>query len=132
MTDNRVIEWFVELEKSFIEKGLAGEDFFYLLSTMLIEGRISFLEMLSSAARGHGIRVHEGLEFALEEDLEDANDFDGVVFIIGEYESSVLPTTEFVGLLELLCRTYVRYFADDEGRVTTNLDRVRARYGVCR
>lgn len=130
MNDITATEWLARLETSFDEMGFAGKDFFYLIKTMLIEGRISFIEMLSSASQGIGTRVHEGLEFILEEDLDDPDEFDGVVFIIGERESSVLPIAEYVYLIELLCRAYLLDFASDGSRVLENLNRIRSRYVV--
>lgn len=129
MNDITATEWLARLETSFDEIGFAGKDFFYLIKTMLIEGRISFMEMLSSASQGIGIRVHEGLEFILE-DLDDPDEFDGVVFVIGERESSVLPIAEYVYLIELLCRAYLLDFASDGSRVLESLDRIRSRYVV--
>ncbi len=128
MTDTKAIDWLANLKVTFVERGLAGEDFYYVIKTMVGEGRISFLEMLSSAAQGHGSRVHEGLEFILEEDLDDPDDFDGAIFVIGEYESSILPIIDFVYLIELACRNYAAEFPDDESRVVANLHRIKSRY----
>ncbi|WP_426318415.1 hypothetical protein [Pseudoduganella sp. R-43] len=128
MIDARTIDWLVKLVTSFDEMGFAGKDFFYLIKTMLMEQRISFNEMLSSAAQGVGTRVHEGLEFVLEEDLDHPDEFDGVVFVIGEYESSILPIADYVYLIELLCRSYLLEFPSEESRILANLDRVRSRY----
>ncbi|KQZ30736.1 hypothetical protein [Duganella sp. Root1480D1] len=132
MTEIETIEWLAKLKTSFEAKGLAGEDFFYIIRTMLRERRISFPEMMSSAVQGHGTRVHEGLEFILDADLDDPADFDGVIFVIGEHESSILSVVDYVHLVDLLCHAYITQFPDDKSRVMANLDQIKSKYATDR
>lgn len=64
----------------------------------------------------------------MDEDLEEPTDFDGVIFVIGEFESSILPVVDFVELLELACLEYVKRVPDDENRIFSNQDRVKEKY----
>lgn len=130
MSENIDLEkrWLSSIENAFLRKGIAGEDFFYLLQTMVVEGNITFLDLLCNASQGYGCVIHEGLSYSLDQDWDNPNLFNGVSIFVGEIESSVLPVDDYLNLMRIAADEYVVINFDAGEIVLKYINEIVARY----
>jgi hypothetical protein len=106
--------WVQALEPDFKAEGPGGEEFFYLLDTMLDEGRIPFLRFLEDATNGFGCTVHQGLYYSLDQDWEYPELFNGVAFFVGYHESGSLSVKDYLSLLAKAVNSYIAEVPENE------------------
>ncbi|MDM5182174.1 hypothetical protein PO883_33940 [Massilia sp. DJPM01] len=120
--------WLVTVKAAFDEKGAGGGDFYYLLNTMLNEGKMAFPQLVLDASGGIGCNVHEGLSYSLDQDWDDSDFFGEVVFFVGEMESSKLSVGEYIHLIKVASDAYCSHFPIDSEAVARNVARLISRY----
>ncbi len=120
------VEWLEKKEGYFLENG--GVDLYYLILTMLKEKKMNILQFLYDASRGIGCVVHEGLEYVLDQDLDDSDEFTEVSFLVGDYESSTISPQHFVELMQVISDTYIEAYPNDRESVERNMNQLKARY----
>ena len=113
---------------TFDSNGAGGRDMFYLLRTLLTEGKMRFPQFISDAAKGHGCTVHEGLSYSLDRDWDSPENFDEVKFFVGDLESSALKIDDFIFLLQTACTAYLAKNPGDHDFVTGNMMHLIKRY----
>ncbi|MDQ1835618.1 hypothetical protein [Massilia scottii] len=120
--------WLAIVKEAFDEKGAGGRDFYYLLNTMLSEGKMTFPQLVLDAGGGIGCTVHEGLSYSLDQDWDDSDFFNEVVFFVGEMESSKLSVCEYIHLIKVASDAYCSHFPIDSEAVARNVARLICRY----
>ncbi|WP_347254560.1 hypothetical protein [Leminorella grimontii] len=120
------LEWLENKQEYFLEND--GIDLYYLISTMLKEQKMSFLQFLYDASRGIGCTVHEGLEYVLDQDWDNPEEFDEVSFLLGDYESSTLSPKRFVELMQVIADSYIDAHQNDKKSVENNMAKLKERY----
>jgi hypothetical protein len=122
--------WLEKVESELNCWGVFYGDFFYLLSSAIVERKTSFTGFLSDASRGVGFNVREGLFYLLDQDWDEPSKFNEVSFFIGDVESSSISVSEFVRALEVAALTYVKEFNDEKDMVLNCLLKLKLRYSA--
>lgn len=104
-----------------------GEDLWYLIFTLLREEKMSFPHFLSKAVEGHGCWAHEGLGYSLDQDWDLPEDFDEVIFFVGDQESSKLSVPDYLLLMKYLVDVYEEIHPDVESDIVVKFDLLRDR-----
>jgi hypothetical protein len=120
--------WLQPICSVFKKKGPGGEDFLYLLDTMLQEKNIPFMKFLENASNGVGCTVHEGLYYSLDQNWEDPALFDEVTFFVGSYESYSLSIPDYLELLKITTDTYISNVPADANLALMYLAATEERY----
>lgn len=95
MQDNP--NWLQSVKDQFNEKGVGGGDLYYLLETMIPEGKMTFPQFLSDAGLGQSCKMHEGLSMSLDQDWDNSEAFDEVNFFYRRHRKfSAWPCRIFV------------------------------------
>lgn len=123
---NKALIWLRKNEQYIVKNG--GEDLYCLLEVMYKEKKISFQKFIYDASRGIGCIVSEGLEYVLDQDLDDPKEFDEVSFILGDYESSTLSPQKFVELMQVISDSYIDEHPNDKVSIEQSMDRLKRRY----
>ncbi|AHG65582.1 hypothetical protein MIM_c35220 [Advenella mimigardefordensis DPN7] len=95
---------------------------------MYIEKKLNFRQFIFDASRGLGCVVSEGLEYVLDNDIDDPNEFDNVTFIIGGHESSTLRPQKFVELMQVVSDSYIREYPRDKEFINQSMNMLKKRY----
>ena len=122
------VDWLTPIEHHFDAKGSGGQDFYYIIQTILDEKRLTFKKILENAAVGCGCVVHEGLYYSLDQDWEDPRLFDEVVFFLGDYESSTLAIKDYFYLLQIAIDGYIPTSPEDKEDILKNFNIALERY----
>lgn len=88
-------------------------DLFFIISEMKQKNIMSFPNFLKEISCGFGIVTSEETGFGLENDYDNPNDFEEIIFFIGGYESSVVKTNKFCDLLKVLSQMYLAYYPNE-------------------
>lgn len=123
---NNALIWLRKNEQYIVKNG--GEDLYCLLEVMYKEKKISFQKFIYDASRGIGCIVSEGLEYVLDQDLDDPKEFDEVSFILGDYESSTLSPQKFVELMQVISDSYIDEHPNDKVSIEQSMARLKRRY----
>lgn len=118
--------WLKKVEQYLLENG--GRDLYCLLEVMYKEQKMNFQQFIYDASRGIGCVVSEGLEYVLDQDLDDPNEFDEVSFILGDYESSTLSPPKFVELMQVITDSYVSFEPSNKHSIERSMSRLKERY----
>lgn len=121
-------DWLDLIEREFELKGLGGEDFFYVIQTIVNEKKMTFRDIVKNAATGCGCVVHEGLFYSLDQDWEDPSLFDEVVFFVGNYESSTLSIKDYFYLLLIAIKAYISSSPEEKEEILENYNIAIERY----
>jgi len=132
MTINRELLWLGTIESLLCSHSSGGADFYYLVATMVKEGRFSFPQLLSLATQGHGLTIHEGLSYALDQDWDNPASFDHIAIFVGDIESSALSIKDYLHLLHWAATTYAEIFPEHQSGVLEKLSAVLDRYTATR
>lgn len=124
MTNDLV--WLKQVEQYLLGNG--GGDLYCLLEIMYIEKKLNFRQFIFDASRGFGCVVSEGLEYVLDNDIDDPNEFDSVTFIIGDHESSTLHPQKFVELMQVVSDSYIREYPRDKEFINQSMNMLKKRY----
>ncbi|WP_312122248.1 hypothetical protein [Kosakonia cowanii] len=124
MIDN--VTWLKKLEQRLINDG-AG-DLYCLLEVMYKEQKINFQQFIYDASRGIGCVVSEGVEYVLDQDLDDPGEFDGACFILGDYESSTLLPQKFVEVMQVITDVYITEHPENKEAVERTMRKLKERY----
>lgn len=81
-------QWLKNIEETMIEND--GVDLYRLIEIMYKECKMNFLQFIYDASRRVGAVVSEGIEYVLDQDLDDPKDFSEVSFLVGDYETSTI------------------------------------------
>ena len=120
------LTWLNTIEKEIEEQG--GSDLYYLIETMYKEHKMNLLQFIYDASRGIGCIVHEGLEYVLDQDLDDPKEFDEVSFLVGDYESSTLSPQHFVELMQIISNSYIEAHPKEKDSIEFYMNKLRERY----
>ena len=123
---NHNLKWLNKIEKEIEDQ--SGDDLYYLIETMYKEQKMNFLQFIYDALRGVGCIVHEGLEYVLDQDLDDPKEFDEVTFLVGDYESSKIPPQKFVELMQIISDSYIEAHPNEKDSVEFYMNKLRERY----
>ncbi|OCG19771.1 hypothetical protein A9G11_09885 [Gilliamella sp. wkB108] len=123
---NHNLKWLNKIEKEIEEQ--SGDDLFYLIETMYKEHKMNFLQFIYDASRGVGCIVHEGLEYVLDQDLDDSKEFDEVSFLVGDYESSTISPQKFVELMQIISNSYIEAHPNEKDSIEFYMNKLRERY----
>lgn len=118
--EKRPDDWLTPLELQFNLKGYGGQDFFYVIQTVIDEKRHTFKSIVEDAAVGCGCVVHEGLGYSLDQDWDNPSLFDEVVFYIGNYETTALSVKDYFSLLLIAINAYVASYPEDKEELLKN------------
>lgn len=124
MIDN--VTWLKKLEQRLINDGVG--DLYCLLEVMYKEQKINFQQFIYDASRGIGCVVSEGVEYVLDQDLDDPGEFDGACFILGDYESSTLLPQKFVEVMQVITDVYITEHPENKEAVERSMRKLRERY----
>lgn len=120
------LKWLKESEHYLYENN--GGDLFYLLETMYKMEKMNFRQFIYDASRGIGNVICEGSEYVLDMDLDDPADFQAVTFFIGDYESSTISPKNFVELMRIISKNYIKENPQDKDSVTSSMSKLELRY----
>lgn len=120
------LNWLKKLENKIDEEG--GDDLYYILDTMYKEHKMNFLQFIYDASRGIGCVVHEGLEYALDQDFDTPEEFNGASFLVGDYESSIISPQHFVELMQMISDNYIEAHPNDKNSIEFYMSKLRERY----
>jgi hypothetical protein len=120
------LTWLKRVEQHLINNG-AG-DLYCLLEVMYKEQRMNFQQFIYDASRGIGCVVSEGLEYVLDQDLDDPTEFDGACFILGDYESSILEPKKFTELMQVITDSYITEHPENKETIERSMMRLKERY----
>ncbi|WP_140920959.1 hypothetical protein [Limnobaculum xujianqingii] len=120
------IEWLENEEEYFLKND--GADLYELILTMLKKQRMSFSSFLYDASRGIGNTIREGLGCSLDQDLDNPDEFDGVIFWFGDYESSTITPQHFVRLMQAMSDSYINYHPNDKVKIEGYMNKLKERY----
>ena len=123
---NHNLKWLNKIEKEIEDQ--SDDDLYYLIETMYKEQKMNFLQFLYDASRGVGCIVHEGLEYVLDQDLDDPKEFDEVTFLVGDYESSTIPPQKFVDLMQIISDSYIKAHPSETDSIAFYMNKLRERY----
>lgn len=121
-------QWICEVGECLDGFGTGGEDLYHVLSTILFENKMNYLQFLASASEGHGCYAHEGLGYSLDQDWDFPEDFDEVAFFVGDFESSTLKVSEFLMAMSCISKAYVGRHVEDKQAVERYMEKISARY----
>lgn len=124
MIDN--LQWLKKVETNIIENG--GADLYCVIECMYKEKKMNFVQMLYDASKGNGCVVSEGIEYVLDQDLDDPNDFTEVSFLIGDYQSSTISPQHFVELMQVIADSYIEAHPLEKESIEEDMTRLRERY----
>jgi hypothetical protein len=120
------IQWLKNIEKAMIEND--GADLYCLIKLMYKEHKMNFLQFIYDASRGIGAVISEGVEYILDQDLDDPKEFDEVSFLVGDYESSTLSPPKFVELMQIISNSYIEAHPKDKDSIEFYMNKLRERY----
>ncbi|MEQ5288558.1 hypothetical protein [Providencia huaxiensis] len=120
------LAWLKKVEQRLINDG-AG-DLYCLLEVMYKEQKMNFQQFIYDASRGIGCVVSEGLEYVLDQDLDDPSEFDGACFILGDYESSTLSPQKFVELMQVITDSYITEYPENKDTIERSMAKLKERY----
>ena len=123
---NHNLKWLNKIEKEIEEQ--SGDDLYYLIETMYKEQKMNFLQFIYDASRGFGCIIHEGLEYVLDQDLDESKEFDGVSFLVGDYESSTISPQKFVDLMQIISNSYIEAHPNEKDSIEFYMNKLRERY----
>lgn len=90
-----------------------GYDLFFIISEMKQKNIMSFPNFLKQISCGFGLVTSEETGFGLENDYDNPNDFEEIIFFIGGHESSVVTKNKFCELLKVLSQIYLTYYPNE-------------------
>ncbi|MCO6538102.1 MAG: hypothetical protein J6567_09105 [Gilliamella sp.] len=120
------IQWLKNIEKAMIEND--GADLYCLIKLMYKEHKMNFLQFIYDASRGIGAVISEGVEYILDQDLDDPKEFDEVSFLVGDYESSTLSPQHFVELMQIISNSYIEAHPKEKDSIEFYMNKLRERY----
>ncbi|OCG40635.1 hypothetical protein A9G29_08185 [Gilliamella sp. Fer2-1] len=120
------IQWLKNIEKAMIEND--GADLYCLIKLMYKENKMNFLQFIYDASRGIGAVISEGVEYILDQDLDDPKEFDEVSFLVGGYESSTLSPPKFVELMQIISNSYIEANPKEKDSIEFYMNKLRERY----
>ncbi|WP_156183768.1 hypothetical protein [Chromobacterium sp. LK1] len=123
-------QWICEIREYLDGFGTGGEDLYHVLSSVLLEDKMNYLQFLARASEGHGCHVHEGLGYSLDQDWDFPEDFDEVAFFVGYFESSTLKVSEFLLAISCISKAYVERHVEDKQAVERYIGKIRSRYSI--
>ena len=120
------IQWLKNIEKAMIEND--GADLYCLIKLMYKEHKMNFLQFIYYASRGIVAVISEGVEYILDQDLDDPKEFDEVSFLVGDYESSTLSPQHFVELMQIISNSYIEAHPKEKDSIEFYMNKLRERY----
>ncbi len=89
---------------------------------------MNFQQFIYDASHGIGCVVSEGLEYVLDQDLDDPTEFNGVCFILGDYESSILEPKKFTELMQVITDSYIAEHPENKETIERSMIILKERY----
>ena len=123
MIDN--VTWLKKVEQRLMNDGVG--DLFCLLEVMYKEQKMNFQQFIYDASRGIGCVVSEGVEYLLDQDLDDPGEFHGACFILGDYESSTISPQKFVKLMQVITDSYIIEHPENKETIEPSMARLKER-----
>ena len=120
------LAWLKKVEQRLINDG--AEDLYCLLEVMYKEQKMNFQQFIYDASRGIGSVVSEGVEYVLDQDLDDPSEFDGACFILGDYENSTISPQKFVKLMQVITDSYITEHPENKEAIERSMMRLKERY----
>lgn len=120
------IQWLKNIEKIMIDN--EGADLYCLIKLMYKEHKMNFLQLIYDASRGIGAVISEGVEYALDQDWDDSNDFKGISFFIGDHENSIISPQKFVELMQIISDSYIEAHPKEKDSIEFYMNKLRERY----
>lgn len=120
------LDWLKKIEQYLLDNG--GGDLYCLLEIMYKEQKMNFQQFIYDASRGVGAVVSEGLEYVLDQDLDEPDEFNEVSFILGDFESSTLSPQKFIELMQVITDSYINENPKNKETVERSMVRLKARY----
>lgn len=120
------LKWLEESEGYLYENN--GGDLFYLLEMMYKMEKMNFRQFIYDASRGIGNVICEGSEYILDMDLDNPSDFQEVSFFIGDYESSTISPKNFVELMQVISKNYIKENPEDKDSVDSSMLKLELHY----
>lgn len=120
------MQWLKRVESQiYIER---GHDLYYIIETMYNEHKMNFLQFIYDASRGIGCFIHEGLEYILDQDTDDPDEFNEVLFLLGGYLSSAMIPQHFVELMQVISDSYIEAHPNDKLSIEFYMNKLKERY----
>lgn len=120
------LAWLKKVEERLLNDG--AEDLYSLLEVMYKEQKMNFQQFIYDASIGIGSVVSEGVEYVLDQDLDDPSKFDGACFILGDYESSAISPQKFVKLMQVITDSYITERPENKETIERSMMRLKERY----
>ena len=118
--------WIDKISSKLIVQNNA-EDLIFIIREAILNKRFSYIDIMKSITKGHGISSSEGCGYSLENDWDFRDEFDGVYFFIGDVESSKMNLIDFIFMINKITESYLEHFPNDK-EVRMVLDTINKRY----
>ena len=87
--------------ESFLNVEL-DNDLTVIILDSLKNNSFSLANILYEASKGHGITSSEGCFYVLDQDLDFPEEFEQVIFYLGEFETSKMSLSDFISYLSFI------------------------------
>jgi hypothetical protein len=119
-------QWLEKTKKILVDNG--GAELYCLLEVMYKEQKMNFLQFIYDASRGIGAVISEGVEYILDQDLDNPEEFDGVTFVFGDCEGFPMPVQKFISMMQIVSDAYVEAHPKDKDSIEFYMNKLRERY----
>ncbi|MEX0447421.1 hypothetical protein [Xenorhabdus sp. SGI246] len=123
---NQHVDWLKNVEHYLVQN--EGRDLYEVLYESLYNSKISFTNFLLNASNGYGFSPSEGFGYSLDQNWDVPEDFDGVTFFLGDFESSEITPNQFVILMQYVSDAYIKAFPDSKDTVERHMKALTERY----
>ncbi|MBC9131788.1 hypothetical protein JMI89_11685 [Frischella sp. Ac48] len=123
---NNTLQWLETTKKLLIDNG--GAELYCLLEVMCKEQKMNFLQLIYDASKGIGANVSEGVEYILDQDLDNPEEFDGVTFVFGDCEGYPMPLHQFITLMQIVSDAYINAHPSEKDSIEFYMNKLRERY----
>ncbi|MCO6538492.1 MAG: hypothetical protein J6569_11030 [Gilliamella sp.] len=119
-------QWLEKTKKILVDNG--GAELYCLLEVMYKEQKMNFLQFIYDASRGIGAVISEGVEYILDQDLDNPEEFDGVTFVFGDCEGFPMPVQKFISMMQIVSDAYIEAHPKDKDSIEFYMNKLRERY----
>ncbi|MWP62725.1 hypothetical protein [Gilliamella sp. Pas-s25] len=120
------LHWLEKTKKLLVDNG--GAELYCLLEVMYKEQKMNFLQFIYDASRGIGAVISEGVEYILDQDLYNPEEFDGVTFVFGDFEGFPMSVQQFISLMQIVSDAYTEAHPKNEDSIEFYMNKLRERY----
>lgn len=118
------ISWLKKTKERLVD----GDDLYLVIETLLQENKITFPQFVYETSQGISVTINEWLEYALDQDFDNPEEFEEVIFWFGGSESSRILPEYFIKLMSIITESYLEYYPEDKEAIHRNMAKLTKRY----